>query len=142
MLVDATLPLDTAKLAVILEGVTVDGAVSPAVVQPAGLHQVSIALPDAATTTYSYLLASRYEIVDVIVRKSGAGAANTIQVKDGAGNAISDAIAAAVDKAVTRAGTLDPAFNLPAGIAAFQITNTRAAGTALCAVTLLLRRRP
>lgn len=121
--------------------VPVDASVSPAVTQPTGLHAVAITLPDAATTTYSYLFADKYQLVDVICRKSVAGAGNTVQVKDGAGNAITDAMATAVDKTITRAGTIDPAFDTPATATGFQITNSRSAGSSLCHVTLLLRRR-
>lgn len=122
-------------------GAVTDLAVSPAIGEPGSVFAISIVLPDAATTTYSYISSSKIEIIDVICRKSAAGAGNTVQIKDGSGNAISDAMATAVDKTITRAGTLDPAFNLPAGITTFQITATRAAGSMLCAVTLLVRRR-
>lgn len=122
-------------------GAQTDLAISPATLLPCALHQISIAIPDAATTTYTYLVSDKIEIVDVICLKKVAGAANTVQVKDGAGNAISDAMATAVDKTITRAGTLDVAFNPVTGISTFQITATRAAGSMLCAVTIVCRRR-
>jgi hypothetical protein len=122
-------------------GAQTDLAVSPAVGEPGAVFAISIALPDAATTTYSYISSSKIEIIDVICRKQTAGAGNTVQIKDGAGNAISDAMATAVDKTITRAGTLDIAFNPKAGITTFQITATRAAGVMTCDVTLLVRRR-
>jgi hypothetical protein len=124
-----------------LNGVQPDIAVSPASSSAYQLVTMSVPIPDAATTTYSYITADKVELVDVIVRKSVAGAGNTIQVKNGSGTAISDAIAAAVDKAITRAGTIDPATaTLNAGDT-FQITATRAAGSMLANVTLVWRRR-
>lgn len=108
---------------------------------PAVLAAIDIAIPDAATTTYTYTVTNKMEIVDVIVRKDGAGAANTIQVLDGSSAAISDAIAAAVDKTVTRAGTIDTAKNVVAAGGTFKITATRAAGTMLANVTILVKYR-
>lgn len=122
-------------------GAAADATVSPASSAAAGLAHFSIAVPDAATTTYTFVTTDKVEFVDVIVRKSGAGASNTIQLKDGTGTAISDAIAAAVDKTVTRAGTMDPATATIAAGGTFQITATRAAGTMLANVTLVCRRR-
>lgn len=138
---DPNQPLNLPTLAAAIESVTMDMTVNPAVSPPCMMLQETVQLPDVATTTYSFTFGSKYEIVDVVVNKSGAGAGNTIQIKDPSGNAISDAIAAAVDKAVTRAGSLDPAFNPRTGISGCQITNSRAAGSALCNVTLCLRRR-
>lgn len=91
-------------------------------------------LPDAATTTYKYTIPDKVEIVDVICIKDAAGAGNTVQLKDGTGTAISDAIATAVDKTVTRAGTLDKATRVVAAAGELQITATRAAGSMACAV--------
>ena len=139
--VDPNTYITPAVMGPALDDRTTDASVSPAVTTPTDLFHVSVAIPDAATTTYTYALPVPYEIVDVIVRKQVAGAGNTVQVKDGAGNAISDAIAAAVDKTVTRAGTLDVAFNPKTGITSFQITASRSAGSMLCDVTLVLRRR-
>jgi len=139
--VDPNTYITPAVLGPALDDRTTDASVSPAVTSPTDLFHVSIAIPDAATTTYTYALPVAYEIVDVIVRKSGAGAGNTIQIKDGSGNAISDAIAAAVDKTVTRAGTLDVAFNPLTGLTSFQVTASKSAGTMLAAVTVVLRRR-
>jgi len=111
-------------------GLTVANAgVSPAVSASGSVVVIPVDIPDAATATYSYINAEKLEIIDVIVIKDTAGAANTIQVKTAGGTAISDAIAAAVDKAVTRAGTLDKAQRTLAAAAGFQITATRAAGS-------------
>lgn len=103
--------------------------------------EMSFLLPDVATADYDFILSEKLEIVDVTVIKDGAGAANTIQVKTGAGTAISDAIAAAVDKTVTRAGTLDKATRVIAAAGTMRITNTRAAGTAACYVIVKFLRR-
>jgi len=125
-----------------LNGVLSDSLVSPAVSTPLALMELSIPIPDAATTTYSYVTADKVELVDVVIRKSGAGAGNTIQIKDGSANVITNAIAADTDKTITRAGTIDPAFNTIAAGGTIQVTATRAAGSMLANVTLVLRRRP
>lgn len=55
------------------------------------------------------------EIIDITIIATVSEASGTLQVRDGAANAISDAIICAVDTTVTRAGTLDDAFTtLPA----------------------------
>lgn len=122
-------------------GATVAAGASPLVTTASALLHLDLEVPDAATQTLSYVTTNKIEIVDVIVRKSGAGAANTIQIKDGAANAISDAIAAAVDKTVTRAGTIDPAFATIAAGGTIEVTATRAAGSMLATVTLVVRNR-
>jgi hypothetical protein len=103
--------------------------------------EIAFLLPDAATATYRYTTPDKLEIIDVTVIKDAAGAGNTIQVKNSAGTAISDAIAAAVDKTVTRAGTLDKATRVVAAGGEFQITNTRAAGSSAAAVFIRAIRR-
>lgn len=109
-------------------GAVVNGAISPAVLHSSPIETIYLDIPDAATATYQYVNADHIEIVDVTCIKDGGGAANTIQVKDSGGNAISDAIAFAVDKAVTRAGTLDKTKRTLAAGAGFEITATKAAG--------------
>lgn len=88
-------------------------------------------IPDAAgAVDYDIVVDVKFEVTDVTVGKIGAGAGNTIQIKNGA-TAISDAIAAAVDKAVTHAGTIDRTTNnnvIAAG-GTLRCTATRAAGT-------------
>lgn len=106
-----------------------NAGVSPAVSNSGGLVVIPVDIPDAATATYSYINSEKLEIIDVIVIKDVAGAGNTIQIKTAGGTAISDAIAAAVDKTVTRSGTLDKAQRTIAASAGFQITATRAAGS-------------
>ena len=118
----------------------VDGQVVPAVAsgtpQPVTLSAGTIPLdiPDAATATYTFTTPIKVEVFDVTVVKDGAGAGNTVQLKNGAGVAISDVIAAAVDKAVTRAGTMDKATRVIAAGGTFQVTATRAAGNMACQV--------
>ena len=121
------------------------GAIVPMTATPAtqvatALVCLDLAIPTgAATQTWVVTSADALELVDVIVRKSNAGAGNTVQVKNGA-NAVSDAIAAAVDKTITRAGTIDPAFNTIAAGGAFTVVDTFAAGDVKANVTLVCRR--
>lgn len=122
-------------------GVAVNGAVSPAVLSSSPIEVIYIDIPDAATATYAYLNADKIEIVDVTVLKDAAGAANTIQVKTTADVAISDAIAAAVDKTLTRAGLLDKATRTLNAGAGFHITATRAAGSMAAQVALHVIKR-
>lgn len=120
-----------------LAAVAIDQSNSASVasgITPCTVKQMAFLLPDVATATYLYTVPEKMEIVDVTCIKSAAGAANTVQLKNGAGTAISDAIATAVDKTVTRAGTLDAATRVLAAGATLQITATRAAGSMLCTV--------
>jgi hypothetical protein len=121
-------------------GATVPGTATGVTLVASALVHFDFTIPDAATTTYTVTTADKIEIVDVIVRKDGAGAGNTITVKNGAGTAVSDAIAAAVDKTITRAGTIDVATNTIAAGGSFQITATKAAGTMAGNVTVVARR--
>lgn len=83
---------------------------------------------DHATQTLAYVTPVKIEIIDVVCTKTGAGAGNTITVQNGAAAAISDAIAFNTDKAVTRAGTLDPATRVIAAGGTINVLNTKAAG--------------
>jgi hypothetical protein len=96
----------------------------------------------AATSTLTVTTPDAIEIVDVIVNKVGAGAGNTVQVQNTAGTAISDAIAAATDKAITRMGTCDATTptNLVAAGGTFKVVNTFAAGSIQAIVTVVARR--
>jgi len=98
-------------------------------------------LPDVATVDYDFTVAEKVEIIEAVVIKDGAGAGNTVQLKNGAGTAISDAMAAAVDKTITRSGTLDKATRVLAAGAVLRITNTRAAGSSAAAVFVRAIRR-
>lgn len=90
-------------------------------------------IPDAATADYDRAIPAKFEVTDVTVLKSVAGAGNTVMVKSTAA-AITDAIAAAVDKAVTRAGTIDRANSTIAAGGILRLTVTRAAGSSLMRV--------
>lgn len=81
------------------------------------------------------------EVVDVTVIKNGAGAGNTLTVKNGA-NAITDAIASAVDKAVTRAGTIDRVHSTIVAGGTLRFTVSRAAGTGAMRVLVRYLKRP
>ena len=83
-------------------------------------------IPNAATADYDIIVDHKFEVIDVVVRKDGAGSANTAEIKNSA-TAITDAIAAAVDKTVTRAGTIDIASNVIAAGGTLRCTFTRAA---------------
>lgn len=86
-------------------------------------------VPDAPTGDIDIIVAEKIEVMDVVCRKrAGAGAGNTMQIKNAA-NVISDAIACAVDDAVTRAGTIDDAFNVINAGGTLRLTATKAAGT-------------
>ena len=103
---------------------------------PQPLTTYPFTIPDAAgAVDYDIVVDNKFEVVDVTVGKIGAGAGNTVQIKNTA-TAISDAIAAAVDKAVTRAGTIDRTTNnnvVPAG-GTLRCTATRSAGSMACEV--------
>ncbi len=112
-----------------ISGNVTNAAISPALTPLARSGLIVIDIPDAATATYSYVTSEKIEIVDAWVIKDGAGAANTVQITNGADVAITNALAAAVDKTVTRAGTIDKATRTLAAEATFKVVATRAAGT-------------
>lgn len=77
----------------------------------------------------------KFEVFDVIVGKIGTGTGNTVQIKNGT-TVISDAIAAAVDKAITRAAQIDRTTNnnvIAAG-GTLRCTAAKSAGTMACVV--------
>lgn len=117
--------------------VTTSGSGTPGTIVP-----FVFVVPDAATSDIDIVVNDKIEVIDVICRKdSGAGAGNTMQIKKGA-SAISDAIACAVDKAVTRAGTIDVANNQLNPNDTLRLTATKAAGTRTATVTVLAVIRP
>ena len=123
-------------------GTLANAAVSPAAA-PAGVPvMIAIDIPDAATTTYSYVTPEKIEIIDVWNIKDVAGAGNTIQVTDGADAAITNAMAAAVDKTSTRAGTIDKAKRVLAAGATYKVVATRAAGSMAAQLFILAIKRP
>jgi len=98
------------------------------------LVSIPISVPDAATGDIDIVMNDKFEVVDVTcIKRAGAGAANTMQIKNGA-NAISNAIACDTDNAVTRAGTIDDAQSVIAAGGTLRLTATRAAGTRTCQV--------
>jgi hypothetical protein len=119
-----------------------DNAVTPAISTGTAEQVFPFLLPDAADTDYDFVMPYKAEVIDATVIKDGAGAANTLTLKNGAGTAISDAIASAVDKAVTRAGTLDKTTRVLAANAVLRLSNHRAAGTAALAAFVKVIRRP
>jgi len=98
------------------------------------LLTIPLLIPDAATTTYTYKTDIKIEVVDIVIRKSAAGAGNSIKMQDNAAADISDAIATVTDKAITRAGTIDPAKNVILAGSTFKLLCTRAAGSMLAQV--------
>lgn len=105
---------------------------------PSGLMIFQLDAPDAATTSYDITTPRQVRVVDVVINKTnGAGAANTVQLQTAGGAAnITDAITAAVDNAITRAGTVDDANATVAASGVIRVLVTRAAGTANCRVTI------
>lgn len=106
--------------------VAVDGATAAAVPM---VHTFDIA-DTGATTNTDLILNEKFEVLDCTVIKNGAGPGNTVQLKTVGGAAnITDAIVAAADKAVTRAGTIDRAQNVIAAKGTLRVTVTWAAGS-------------
>lgn len=116
---------------IVAAGTTTPGLVVGIPVAPSG----------SVTADFDVVMAEKFEVIDVVCRKDGAGASNTITVKNGA-TAISDAIAYATDKAVTRAGTIDTASNVIAAGGTLRVTATRSAGTVVGLVTVIGIIRP
>ena len=98
-------------------------------------------LSGSVTISPTITVADKFEVVDVICRKDGAGAANTVQIQNGSSN-ISDAIVFATDKAVTRAGTIDTAQNVLSAGGTLTCVATRSAGTVAGLVTVVGLIRP
>lgn len=101
---------------------------------------VPVPVPDAATGDVDIVLASKFEVTDVLVQKRGGATgafANTIQVKNGA-NVISDAISinGTADGGLVRAGSIDDAQSTIAAGGTLRITRTKAGGNAQCLVTV------
>lgn len=117
--------------------------VAAGTVSPGIIVGIPIATSGSVTADFDRILTEKFEVLDVICRKDGAGAGNTITVKSTA-TAITDAIVFATDKAVTRAGTIDVAALvnvIPAG-GTLRVTATRAAGTVVGLVTVIGVFRP
>lgn len=110
-------------------------------ITPGMLAVIPVVTSGSATADFDVVLADKFEVLDVICRKDGAGAGNTITVKSGA-TAITDAIVFATDKAKTTAGTLDTASNVIAAGGTLRVTATRAAGTVVGLVCVIGIVRP
>ena len=103
--------------------------VDDSALEPQLLTCIPVSVPDAATGDIDLVLATKFEVVDVVCQKrASAGAGNTVTVKSGA-NAISDAIACVTDTAITRASTINDANATIAAGGPLRLSCTRAAGS-------------
>ena len=92
---------------------------------------IPVLVPDAATGDIDIVLATKFEVTDVVcVKRNGAGTGNTVTVRNSA-TAISDAIICATDDAVTRAASIidGAGTNVIAVGGTLRLSCTRAAGT-------------
>lgn len=95
-----------------------------------------IDIPDAATGDVDRVLPTKLRVIDVWGFKTGGagGAANTVQVKNGA-TAITDAISTNIaDNVRFTCGTRDDAQQDIAAGGTLRITRTKAGGNAACVV--------
>lgn len=105
-------------------------------VEPGIETTISIPIADAATGDVDVVLGSKFEVTDILVQKrSGAGgAANTVQVKNGA-TVISDAISINIaDQTRATWATIDDAASVIAAGGTLRVTRTKAGGNAACLV--------
>jgi hypothetical protein len=104
---------------------------------------IRVAVGDAATGDVLVSpLCCQVRVIDVVVLKTAAagGAANTIQVKNGA-SPITDAISINIaDQAIARPTTIDDAFHDILAGGTITVTRTKAGGNAACIVNLLCQR--
>lgn len=121
-----------------LQGRTV---VSAGTTVPGFVFTIPVVTSGSVTADFDVIVAEKVEVLDVVCRKDGAGAGNTITVKNLA-TAITDAIVFATDKAVTRVGTIDTASNVIAAGGTLRITATRGAGTVVGMVWVVVVIRP
>lgn len=101
------------------------------------LHRVDVA--DAATGDVDVVLTYRTRVIDAwAVKTEGAGgAANSVQVKNGA-NAITNNLSINInDQAVARATTVDDAQHEIAAGGTLRVTRTKVGGNAACIVYVL-----
>src|ERR1043166_3323139 len=92
-------------------------------VAPGLVVAIPVATSGSVTADFDTVVNDKFEVLFVICRKDGAGAANTITIKNGS-TAISDAIAFATDKAVTLSGTIDTASNVIAAGGTLRVSAT------------------
>ena len=71
---------------------------------------VKVVIDTDCTGEKSVTIPYDMEVIDVIVQCTGANGSGTLTLKNGT-HAISDAIACAVDKTITRAGTIDDTYS-------------------------------
>lgn len=102
---------------------------------PGVLSAYTFLLSGSVSVSPTITVVDKFEVVDVVLRKDGAGAGNTVQIQNGSSN-ITDAIVFATDKAVTRAGTIDVAQNVLAAGGTLTCVATRSAGTVAGLVTV------
>ena len=103
----------------------------------------NVNIPDAAgDVTYPIVVPFKCVIINVDVNKAAVGAGNTIKLTTAGDVDITDAIAAAVDKALTHAGTIDPATRDVAAGATLKIVAHRAAGSMACKVRIWVLKTP
>ncbi len=92
------------------------------------IHVITVG--DVATGDTDEVLADKTEIIGTWCQKTnGAGAANTMQLQTGGGVAISDAMACAVDNAITYAASLDDENTVIAAGGTLRVHHVKAAGT-------------
>lgn len=110
---------------------------------PGALVVIPVATSGSVTADFDTVLTEKTEILFVICRKDGAGAGNTITIKNSA-TAITNAIVFATDKAVTTVGTIDiaSAVNVIAAGGTLRVTATRAAGDVVGLVAVIGIIRP
>jgi predicted DNA-binding protein (UPF0251 family) len=97
--------------------------------EPQVLTCIPIVVTGAETADVDIVMETKFEVIRVdCLKRNGAGAANTMQVKRGS-TAISNAIACAVDNTLTSSGTIDDAQSTLAEGETLKLTATYAAGT-------------
>lgn len=108
-------------------------------VQPYPAGEIAISLATAATGDVDFPVTQPFVVVDVVIRKVGAGGAgDTCTIKRGA-NAVTDAIDLNVaDNAVKRAGTLVAAQVAFAAGDTLRVSRNTATNTG-CAITVIVR---
>jgi hypothetical protein len=104
---------------------------------------IPLTIVDGATGDVDFVADDAMEVIGFqCIKRNGAGAGNTMQLKKGA-TAISDAVACATDDALTSAASIvdTGGVNVFAKGDTLRITRTRAAGTAdaLCLVRVVMR---
>lgn len=97
-------------------------------------------IADGVSANYDRVVDQKIEVVEVIAIKNAAGAGNTTQILSTAA-AITDAMATAVDKTVTRPATIDRANSTIAAGGILRVAVVRAAGNGAVKVIVIAVRR-